>query len=57
MKRDDDARDSRRKLLAGLAASAAGAMVGYSRAAVAKSAEPAAAPNGTSSQMGPGDRS
>ncbi len=30
MKRDDDARDSRRKLLAGLAASAAGAMVGYS---------------------------
>ncbi len=52
MKRDDDARDSRRKLLAGLAASAAGAMVGYSGAAVAKSAEPAAAPSGRRRKWG-----
>jgi len=37
---DDDARDSRRKLLAGLAASAAGVMVGCARAVAAPSAPP-----------------
>ena len=42
---DDDARDSRRKLLAALAASAAGAMVGCARAVAAPSAPPVPAPS------------
>jgi molybdopterin-containing oxidoreductase family iron-sulfur binding subunit len=39
---DDDVRDSRRKLLAALAASAAGAIAGCARAVAAPSAQPAA---------------
>jgi len=42
--------------LAGLAASAAGALLGGSRSAVSEDAKPEEAPR-TSSQMGPGDRS
>lgn len=42
---DDDARDSRRKLLAALAASAAGAMVGCARAVAGPSAPPGSAPS------------
>jgi menaquinone reductase, iron-sulfur cluster-binding subunit len=53
VKRDDgDARNSRRKLLAGLAASAAGAIIGCSRAVAAKSAEPVTAPGGRRRKWG-----
>ena len=52
MKRDDDTRDSRRKLLAGLAASAAGALLGGSRSAVAEDAKPEEAPGGRRHKWG-----
>jgi len=45
MKRGDDASDSRRRLLAGLAASAAGAIAGCTRAAAAPAKEPATGPS------------
>jgi molybdopterin-containing oxidoreductase family iron-sulfur binding subunit len=49
---DDDVRDSRRKLLAGLAASAAGALAGCTRAMAAQSTAPVAATSGSRRRWG-----
>ena len=52
MKRDDDARDSRRRFLSGLAVSTAGAIAGLSRSAAGKNAEPENAASGSRRNWG-----